>query len=83
MMPILKWDVDYPNRGIYFPEVNIVVINPHQSQASFFVSMLHEMGHWALFRLGQSDAVHTLNCAWDMLDYVLSNKKWFKKLESH
>jgi len=72
MMPEVKWVLRATFKGGYYPEDNIIILSPHQSQLSWFITMLHEMGHWLLFRMGQSDAVHTLNCAFDYIDSLIT-----------
>ena len=75
MMPKICWDYTREFRGVYYPELNIIAISPYMKKSLIFSTLLHEVIHWLIFRLGRSDAVYKLNCAWDMLDFIVTNKK--------
>lgn len=54
-------------KGGYYEGFNIIQLSTEYSPISRFITLIHEMGHWLIFRLGRTDFVYTLNCIWDFV----------------
>ena len=64
-------------QGGYYEEFGIMQISLNQTPMGRFVTFIHEMGHWLLFRLGRTDLVYTMNVAWDYIWAMTVDSKIF------